>query len=186
MTDFENLYKEFQPRILRYLGMMTEKSEAPDLTQVVFMKVGKGLKDFRGESSLSTWIYRIATNTAFDHNKYGRAAKELEQLGDEGSSMDDFPADEYDGPEKEFIVQEMNACIRGVVEQLPENYRVVLVLSEFEGLTNPEIAEVLNLSIDTVKIRLHRARAALRKALESECCFYHDERNEMMCDRKQK
>ena len=78
----------------------------------------------------------------------------------------------------------MNECIRGIVESLPDNYRSVLVLSEFEGLTNTEIAEVAGISLDTVKIRLFRARARLKKELEAKCNFYHDDRNELACDRK--
>lgn len=185
MKDFDHIYGEFQPRIHRYLSTMTNASEASDLTQNVFLKVGKSLKDFRGESSLATWIYRIATHVAFDHNRHGRAQRESEHLVHEDGSIEDFPDHSDHGTEKEYILQEMNACIRGVIDQLHENYRTVLVLSEFEGLSNPEIAEVLNLSIDTVKIRLHRARASFRKAMESQCSFYHDERNEIMCDRKQ-
>lgn len=185
MKDFDSLYEEFQPRIYRYLSNLTNVSEALDLTQAVFMKVGKSLEDFRGDSSLSTWIYRIATNVAFDHNKHGRAQRESEQLLDDESSIEDFPDQADHGTEKAYLLQEMNACIRGVIDRMRENYRTVLVLSEIEGLSNQEIAEVLNLSIDTVKIRLHRARAAFRKAMEAQCNFYHDERNEIMCDRKQ-
>ena len=77
-----------------------------------------------------------------------------------------------------------NACIVDVAEELPEEYRTVLFLSEFEELANQEIANMLNISLDTVKIRLHRSRAALRKALECQCSLYHDDRNELLCDRK--
>jgi RNA polymerase sigma-70 factor (ECF subfamily) len=78
----------------------------------------------------------------------------------------------------------MNDCIKGVVDGLPENYRTVLILSDLEELTNNEIAEVLDISLETVKIRLHRARTRLKKELEHHCSFYKDERNELACDRK--
>ena len=83
-----------------------------------------------------------------------------------------------------LIRKDMNECNRGIVESLPDNYRSVLVLSEFEGPTNAEIAEIAGISLDTVKIRLHRARTRLRQELETKCSFYHDERNELACDRK--
>jgi hypothetical protein len=83
-----------------------------------------------------------------------------------------------------LIRKDMKDCIRGVVDSLPGDYSAVLVLSEFEGLTNSEIAEVIGISLDTAKIRLHRARTKLRKALEAKCNFYRDERNELSCDRK--
>jgi RNA polymerase sigma-70 factor (ECF subfamily) len=77
----------------------------------------------------------------------------------------------------------MNDCIRGIVEGLQENYRAVLVLSDFEELTNLEIADILGISSDTVKIRLHRARTRLRKELKAKCNLYRDERNELACER---
>jgi RNA polymerase sigma factor (sigma-70 family) len=84
--------------------------------------------------------------------------------------------------EKELIRDEMNHCIRGYIEKLPEDYRIALVLSEYEGLTNREIAEILGVSLDTIKIRLHRAKEKLRKELEEHCEFYWIE--EMPCSVK--
>lgn len=187
MQDFDSIYGEFRPKILRYLSNLVNESEAPDLTQAVFLKLSRSLESFRGEASLATWIYRIATNTAHDHASSSLAQqKRCELLLDEDASLDDFPDHETPGTDVEYIRQEMNACIRGVVDQLPESFRTVLLLSDFEELTNPEIAAILNISVDTVKIRLHRGRAELRKAMESQCSLYHDEHNELMCDRKPK
>jgi RNA polymerase sigma-70 factor (ECF subfamily) len=87
--------------------------------------------------------------------------------------------------DQQLIRREMNSCIREYIEQLPEDYRAVLVLSEVECLKNREIAEILGVSLDTVKIRLHRARARLKESLGSHCRFYLDERSELACDRKE-
>ena len=185
MRNFDSIYTEYRAKVHRYLSNLTCEDDASDLTQTVFLKISRSLDSFREESSLSTWIYRIATNTAHDHSGSSLARqKGSEQLFDEDDSIDDLPDTGFPGTDREYIRREMNACIRGVVDQLPENYRTVLLLSEFEELTNPEIAEILDISIDTVKIRLHRGRTALRKAMESQCSLYHDERNELMCDRK--
>jgi RNA polymerase sigma-70 factor (ECF subfamily) len=78
----------------------------------------------------------------------------------------------------------MSECIRGLVNDLPDSYRVVLMLGDLEGFTNAEIADILGLSLDTVKIRMHRARRHLKKAMDAACHLYHDERNELSCDRK--
>ena len=78
----------------------------------------------------------------------------------------------------------MNECIREFIDKLPEDYKSVTVLSELEELKNIEISEVLGISLDTVKIRLHRARAKLKKELEAGCIFKRDEENELVCDRK--
>ncbi len=71
-----------------------------------------------------------------------------------------------------------------LLEGLPENYRAVLILSDLEEMTNQEIAEVLDISLEAVKIRLHRARVRLKKELEHNCSFYRDDRNELACDLK--
>ena len=78
----------------------------------------------------------------------------------------------------------MNDCIRGYVEKLPENYRTVLVLSEWEGLRNNEIAEILGITLDTVKIRLHRGKEKLKEELETHCDSYWIEENELLPDLK--
>jgi len=185
LKDFAGIYQEFQPKILRYLCHLAGEVDALDLTQTVFLKVSRSMGSFRGESSFATWIYRIATNTAHDHFLSSLARQRgAEVLYDDAGSVDDLPNPGFAGADREYVRREMNACVRGVVDQLPENYRTVLLLSEFEEFTNPEIAAILGLSIDTVKIRLHRARTTLRKAMECQCSLYHDERNELMCDRK--
>jgi RNA polymerase sigma-70 factor (ECF subfamily) len=185
MGEFEGIYKEYQPKIHRYLGQLCGEDEASDLTQAVLLKVSQSLAGFRGDSSVSTWIYRIATNAARDHASSSLARQQRGEFlfGDEGS-VDDLPDGDEPGTEREYIRREMSSCIRGVVDQLPESYRTVLLLSDFEELTNAEIAGVLGVSVETVKIRLHRGRSALRRAMESRCSLYRDERNELMCDRK--
>ena len=78
----------------------------------------------------------------------------------------------------------MTECLREFMDRLPETYKTVMVLSELQEFKNSEIAEILGISLNTVKIRLHRARERLRKELETGCNFYRDERNEFACDRK--
>ena len=185
LHDFDSIYREFQPKIQRYLRHLVGENEATDLTQVVFLKVSRGLASFREEASLSTWIYRIATNTARDYvDSAATRQKEREQLLDDEGTLDDFPDSAADSTDQAYVRREMSACIRGIVDQLPESYRTVLLLGEFEGCSNPEIAAILDLSLETVKIRLHRARVRLRQAMQAQCSLYHDERNELMCDRK--
>ncbi len=182
MQDFTAIYQEFHPRILRYLQRLCGEEDAADLTQTVFLKVSRALDSFRGDASLSTWIYRIATNTAHDHASATPGA--YEEPMDADGSPDDYPDTSLPAADREYIRREMSACIRGVIDGLPAGYRSVLILSEFDELSNPEIADVLGISIDAVKIRLHRARHVLREALKCECRLYHDERNELMCDQK--
>jgi RNA polymerase sigma-70 factor (ECF subfamily) len=189
MTDgeleFQHIYDAFRPKIHDYLARLTGADEADDLTQEVFIKVSRGLKGFRGESKLSSWIYRIATNAALDH------LRRPSQMTTEMSSVDTEREEEpvrlrgkVSFIDQQLIRKEMNACIRNVIKKLPADYRTVIVLGELEEFKNHEIAEILQVSLDTVKIRLHRARKKLKKELENLCCFYRDERNVLSCDLK--
>jgi hypothetical protein len=86
--------------------------------------------------------------------------------------------------ENHVIRREMNSCIRDVVFKLPETYRTVIVLGEFEGLKNEAIAIILGRKLEAVKIRLHRARLKLKEELSKQCILYRDERNEFACEQK--
>jgi RNA polymerase sigma-70 factor (ECF subfamily) len=194
MTDREvevqKIYRTFRPRIVRYLTRLVGEQEAEDVAQEVFVKVSQGLENFRGESQLSTWIYRIGTNAALDRLR----RRPFQRLGENklpGDPTSEGEADADEGAvqkgtsvEQKVIRKEMNECIRDFIEKLPQNYRAVLTLSELEGLKNTEIAEILGITLDTVKIRLHRARAKLRKELQTHCSFYRNEQNELACDLK--
>lgn len=118
LRDFARIYQEYQPKIHRYLRNLIGEDGARDLTQVVFLKVSRGLDGFREESSLSTWIYRIATNTARDHAVSSLAKqRSAEQLFEDADSMDDLPDTGLPGTDQAYIRREMNDSIRGVVNQ---------------------------------------------------------------------
>jgi RNA polymerase sigma-70 factor, ECF subfamily len=181
--DFKSVHDEFRPRVLRYLRHLVGESETEDLAQVVMLKVNGALPGFRGDSSLSTWIYRIATNTALDRLRRKTvptmAEAELEAAGDDtGTEAQTASA------EATAIREEMSDCIRSFIERLPAGYKTVMALAEPEGFTNAEIAAILQMSLDTVKIRLHRAREKLRKDLQAGCSFYRDVDDRLACDRK--
>jgi RNA polymerase sigma-70 factor (ECF subfamily) len=188
--EFQDIYTHFNERIRRYLARLIGETDSEDVTQEVFMRVNAALRNFRGESSLSTWIYRIATNAAMDYLRKSPSGQ-TEHMADELVDNDPVSEDSIGAmqksvpsPDTQLVRKEMNDCIRGIVDGLPETYRTVLILSDLEEMTNNEIAEVLDISLGTVKIRLHRARARLKKELEHHCSFYRDDRNELACDRK--
>lgn len=191
--EFSYIYDEYHEKLLHYLQRMIGKEDTEDVTQEVFVKIDKGLKDFKGESSLSTWVYRIATNAALDklHSRTYRQNKRKISLSVEDEESEtkekDIHAQEKElSAEREAIRDEMNECIREFVDKLPENYRTVIILSELKDLKNQEIAEILGISLDAVKIRLHRARIRLKEKFEAGCEFYYNESNELACDRKNK
>jgi RNA polymerase sigma-70 factor (ECF subfamily) len=187
---FQQIYDEYHAKIFRYLTRMVGQGEAEDLTQEVFVKVGQSLETFRGESQLSTWIYRIATNAALDRLRQpsvrhgGGKLLPVEAIAEIKADEDIRTGELKASTELKVIHHEMNGCIREIIQALPERYRSIIVLSELEGLKDGEIADVLELTIQATKMRLHRARAKLRKDLTAACVFYRDERNEFACDRK--
>lgn len=184
--NFSDVFVEYQPPIYNYLLRLTEnQTEAEDLTQETFIRVHRSLSTFRGESSLATWLYRIATNVSFDHfrrktSQQAKVAVPLEDARPERELADESPS----SPEQLAAQSEMSDCVEGFVERLPPAYRAVLILHDFQGLKNPEIAEVLDCSLDTVKIRLHRARKKLKTSLNTGCDFDYDERNVLVCEPK--
>ncbi len=186
--DFEEIYEKFQPKILGYLTRLVGSHEAEDVSQEVFERVRRGLDGFRGESKLSTWLYRIATNTAYDRLKTTKIDLLPEGFPPEESAeaedKDVWTGRKKTALEQELVRKEMNECIRNYIEELPPDYKSVVLLSELEGFKNREIADILQVSLDTVKIRLHRARAGLKKKLEANCDFYQNEENELACDQR--
>jgi len=176
--DFQRVYDELQPRIRRYLARLAGPGEADDLSQETFARVSQALAGFRGEAALSTWIYRIATNVAFDRAR--SPGFQLQARTAEPAALAALGA----APtiEQDIASREMSECVRDYVDQLPADYRTVVVLSELEELPDREIAEVLGISLEAAKIRLHRARARLRQMLEQGCDVSRDERNELTCE----
>ena len=172
---------------------MVDEYEAEDLTQEVFMRVSQALKTFRGESELSTWIYRIATNAALDRLRSPSFQRTVQNcpsnpfIMDGESEIDDrnaWTGEKAPLVEGQIYRNEMNECILDFINNLPEAYRTVLVLSEFEGLRNNEIAEILGVTLNTVKIRLHRARESLKEKLAANCDSYWVEGNEFVPELK--
>jgi RNA polymerase sigma-70 factor (ECF subfamily) len=182
-AEFQRIHDSFRPRVLRYLTRLVGERDAEDLAQAVMLKVSIGLPGFRHDSSLSTWIYRIASNAAIDKLRSPLREQALED--ESGAEEGDVPLDARTPSVEAIAIRtEMSACIREFIEHLPERYKMVMVLSELEGFKNAEIAAILEVSLETVKIRLHRAREKLRSDLEEGCSFYRDESTGLACDRR--
>jgi RNA polymerase sigma-70 factor, ECF subfamily len=187
--DFQHIFSTYQSKIQRYLDRLVGETEAEDLAQEVFVKVHQGLETFRGESSLSTWVYRIATNAALDRLRSPSFRRTVQGCGAdcEAESGREEPVDQnfWTGEviplvEHQVFRKEMNECIFGYIQKLPEDSRIVLLLSDFEDLSNQAIADVTGVNLGTVKIRLHRARERLKEVLIANCDSYWIEGNEFL------
>ncbi len=191
--DFNNLFSSFEKPIYNYiLRMVRESSTAEDLTQDVFIKVYNNFQALKDKTKLSSWIYKIATNICLD---YFRTSSYKKDRKTQISEPDVSPYDSDDScaeenlkilsVEEHMIKNEMGECIRDFIDRLPEEYRTVIVLHDLQGLKNREIAEITDCSLDTVKIRLHRARKKLKTVLASNCEFYRDDSGVLCCDKKE-
>ncbi len=177
VLDFQKIHDEFRPKIQNYLARLVGEYEAEDLTQDVFIKISRALQTFRGESQLSTWIYRIATNTALDklrnpsfkHIVYNGTSDCSDSAELETKDKDMWTGEDAPSPEQQLFRKERYKCYCDCIETLPSNYRTIVELSELEELAANEIAEILGLDLDVVKIRLHRGRKKLLQELISHC-----------------
>lgn len=147
-------------------------ADAADITQDVFIKVFRSIRTFHGDSSLKTWIYRIALHEASNQRRWwNRHCKQEITIDLETSEDDEHPslkeslADQRESPFDSANHAEMRARVEEGLSKVPEAFRTVVVLREMEGMQYEEIAEILGINIGTVKSRLMRGRAALRDAL---------------------
>jgi RNA polymerase sigma-70 factor (ECF subfamily) len=178
--DFDEVARELTPALRRYLQRYVgNPATAEDLLQETLIRLARGLAEFEGRSSLTTWAFSVATHVATDH--FRRPEHRLRIV-----EMDDAPplSDPGRAADERLVIDEMNACVRRVIDSLAEDYRAALVLHDLEGLTAQQTAEACGCSLATAKIRLHRARLRLREALGRECEFYRDPDNVLRCDRK--
>jgi len=152
---------------------------ADDLLQETLIRIARGLPDFAGRASVKTWALSIATRVAADYFRTPDRRVHIVEV-DEAADL----ADTEHMIDERIVVDEMNACIRQVIDSLPDDYRAALVLHDLEGLNAHQVAEICGCSLATAKIRIHRARHRLRGALRRQCEFYRDGDDVFRCDRK--
>ena len=170
---FGTLVEDNQRRIYSLCLRMTgDREEAADLTQEAFLNAWRGLGSFQGESSFSTWVYRLAANACIDSLRRRRRQREamgellsLDESWEEGESARWEAADPAPTPQQALEGRELREAVEDGLRRLPDHYRQVLVLRELSGLSYQEIAGSLELDLGTVKSRIARARLALRKIL---------------------
>jgi RNA polymerase sigma-70 factor (ECF subfamily) len=161
--------------VLRHVG---DEALADDLTQEAFLRVECSSAAHRGEASLRSWLCAIALNVIRDHF---RATARAPRATSAPAALEGV-ASEADG-ERALLQAEMDACVGEFLLQLPEAQHSVVALHEMAGLTHPEIAGVLGISVPNSRVLLHRGRAALREILSRNCTLSFG-REEVPCERK--
>jgi len=169
------------PSLRRYLRRYCGDLErAEEMLQETLLRIDRALPGYDGRAQLETWALAIATHVAADH--FRAASRQLRTVS--WDDDEDLPPADERTLEERLVVDEMNACVREVIDGLPPDYRAALVLRDLEGHSTAETAAILGCSLATAKIRLHRARERLRTALDASCSFYHDDDSVLRCDRK--
>jgi RNA polymerase sigma-70 factor, ECF subfamily len=180
-----DLFASYHDKIRRYiLSMVHDPVEADDLTQDVFLQVHRKLDSVRDPDAVVSWLYRIATHLCYDRFRRSSREPRTDRLdvsasgepGDLGGIADQLSLD------RALEQAEMSACVRSYIDGLSTEYRQVILLHDLEGVRNPEIAEMLGASLDTIKIRLHRARRKLQVALGEHCLLSLDEHGVLVCE----
>lgn len=168
---FEQLVERYRDRVYRLaVGMTKSPTEAEEVVQDAFLSLFRNLGTFRGDSTPSTWIYRIATNAALMRLRTKRrkpllSVEDIDPVQRPQGSI--WPAGAWSRrPEEVVLDRELRERIEQAITELPEKYSIVLLLRDVEGLSNSEVAEMIGLTIPTVKARLHRARIFVRNELE--------------------
>jgi RNA polymerase sigma-70 factor (ECF subfamily) len=179
--DFWKIYDQHYNPVRKFiLAYVKDEWAADDLIQETFIKVQKNLKTIKDPSKTSSWIFRIAHNLCHDHYRQSKRSS----LNQRNIQQEIVPFKEA-VVQKELEQQQMGECVQDKMDLLPPDYRSVLILSDIMAFSHKEIAEILEISVSNVKVRIHRARRKFRTILEDHCTFEVDERNVLVCDPKE-
>ena len=174
----QELAERYSPRIFQLaMRHMKNREDAEEITQDVLMKVYRKVDAFRGDSALSSWIYRITFNTAMSRLRNGKAARAAEQererveaasaSSDEPIASVRQPADWSHMPDEELLRLQLRQAVALAIAELPEIYRAPVLLRDIQGLSTEEASSRLHLKDQTLKSRLHRGRLMLREKLRA-------------------
>ncbi len=182
-SAFAQIVERYERQVYHTVyAVLGSKEDAEDAAQETFLKIWKTLPQFRGDCRLSTWIFRVAKNTALDYASYRgrRAAVSLSYTDPDDGELAETEIEDtgvYLPPEDELMKKETVEAVRKALEALAPEHRVILVLREFDGLSYQDISERLDLDIGTVKSRISRAKNHLKKILSEGNFFDSDPSN---------
>jgi len=177
VSAFEALVDAHRDKVYGLALRMTRSdADAAEITQDTFLSAYQHLKEFRGDAAFGSWVHRIAANNALMRLRHRRVAQAAEQELQgpeftERGSLAEYPLSDWSrDAEGKALDAELGTAIQQAADQLPQGYREVFLLKDVEGLSYEQISEVTGDSIPAIKSRLHRARLALREAIDA---FYN-------------
>jgi RNA polymerase sigma-70 factor (ECF subfamily) len=175
--DFLEIHDQFYERVRKFiLASVRNESAADDLVQEAFMKIQENLDSVRDAAKVSSWVFRIAHNLCQDHFRALKKSSSNEEVHDGLVNLQETPV------QKKMEQGEMSQCVQEQLNLLPESLRSVLIFSDVMEFSQQEIADILGLTVENVKVRLHRARKRFKAILEEKCTFEVDERNVLVCE----
>lgn len=180
-------FAAYKDQIQRYLTTLVQDPvQAEDLLQETFLRAHLRRESLKDPAAMKAWLYRIATNLCVDHFRRLTSLAVAPLPDFESIELLQNSAAEPEEPGIESLVArgEMSRCVQKLIQQLPETYRLAILLHDVHGLTNAEAAQVLDCSLEAAKIQLHRARRKLKEALLHACEFSRDERGVFVCQPK--
>ena len=176
--DFWNIYDQYYDKVKQFiLAQVKNEWVADDLIQETFVRIQNNLDSLKDPAKTSSWIFRIAHNLCHDHFRQSKRSS----LGGQKIQHTIEPFEEV-LVQKQLEQQQMGECVQDKMDLLPPDFRTVLILSDIMAFSQREIAEILNISVSNVKVRLHRARKRFRAILEEHCSFEVDERSVLVCE----
>jgi RNA polymerase sigma-70 factor, ECF subfamily len=168
---FEALVGHFKSRVFATsYRLMSNRQDAEDQTQEVFLKVYRGVKDLSDPADIASWIYRITVNTCFDALGRRQRSPNTTSIGTvDGDQEEQLQHARAETPEEAALQRELRRCLETALQTMDLPERAVLVLRDVEGRPYQEIADTLALGLSAVKMRIHRARVAFQKLFEQIC-----------------
>ena len=175
--NFLEIHDQFYARVRKFiLASVKNESAADDLLQETFMKIQENLDSVRDPAKVSSWIFRVAHNLCQDHFRTLKKSSSHEEVHEELVNLQETPV------QKKMEQGEMSRCVQDQLNLLPESLRSVLIFSDVMEFSQREIADILGLTLENVKVRLHRARKKFKAILEEKCTFEVDERSVLVCE----
>ncbi len=169
MKVTENIWNEYQSRLVAFIRSKVAEDMVDDLLQEVFMKIHLRIGSLKDDTKLESWLYQITRNAITDYYRTKRIFEELPEWLEQ-------PQPE----EEKSIIKELSSCLEPMVKELPDKYRTAIQLSEIEGKTQKEVAEKEGISLSGAKSRVQRGRAILKTMLDDCCQFEVNNKNQVV------
>jgi RNA polymerase sigma-70 factor (ECF subfamily) len=175
--DLLAIHDQYYKRVRKFiLASVRDESVADDLTQEAFIRIQAKLETLRDRSKLSSWVFRIAYHLCQDHFRALKNSSNQEGIHEGLINFQEIPL------QKKLEQEEMSQCVQDQLNLLPDSMRSILILADVMEFTQQEIADILGLTLENTKVRLHRARQKFKAILKEKCTFEVDERNILICE----